>query len=413
MKNNKIFTIVFFSFLAIVLVFFFYMNFKEKRFNWYESYKSESDQPYGTAFIMKMLKSYADAKFTYNTKKPVHDLLDSAGENQAYVFIGESIFLDSADTDALVTFIANGNDAFLATTYVPPAIISNVLIGECDNEVAYANQEAKTIQTNFYHPRFAASTPYSFTYKIKDREVSYFWDYLDPAVLCDSVNSLVPLGYIEPTHVNFLKIPYGKGNLYLHSNPILFTNFFMTKESNTAYASSVFSHLRRNHIVWDEYSKVPMYNWGNKLEQSPLYFIMEQQSLRYAWWLLLVTALLYVLFAAKRKQKIIPVLESRANTSLQFVSLIASLHYHNQNHTDMARKKMKHFLHYVRTKYNMSTHKIDDVFIKKLSLKSGVSEQEVENIFDHYKFVEKFKNITVSRLADLYRHIDNFYKHGK
>src|SRR5688572_3677826 len=164
MKNNKIFTIVFFSFLAIVLVLFFYMNFSEKRFNWYESYKSESDQPYGTAFIMKMLKGYADAKFTYNTKKPVHDLLDSTGENQAYVFIGESIFLDSADTESLVTFIASGNDAFLATTYVPPAIISKVLASECAEEVSYQNQEATTIQANFYHPQFVAASPYSFTY---------------------------------------------------------------------------------------------------------------------------------------------------------------------------------------------------------------------------------------------------------
>lgn len=413
MKANKTFTIVFFSFIAVVLGLFFYFNFSNNRFNWYESYKAESDQPYGTAFIMKMLTSYTDGEFTYNTKKPVHDLLDSAGQQQAYIFIGKSIFLDSADKEAMMAFIANGNDALIATTYMPPAIISKVLESECVERISYFNTEAITITANFYHPEFKAATPYSFSRRVNDRDVPYTWHYLEPTALCDSVNSIVPLGYIESTSVNFYKIPYGKGNLYLHTNPILFTNYFMTKEINTSYASSVFSHFQHKNLIWDEYSKVPLYNWGNNLEQSPLYFIMEQPSLRYAWWFLLAIAFLYVLFAAKRKQKIIPVLEPRANTSLQFVNMIASLHYLNQNHSDMARKKMKHFLHYVRTKYNLSTHKIDDVFIKKLSLKSHVSEQDVESIFEQYKVVEKFKDITVSRLADLYKHIDNFYKHGK
>jgi hypothetical protein len=386
----------------------------DKRYSWYESYKAESDQPYGTAFIMKMLKSSTPGKFIYNTKQPLHDLLDTTGL-RTYVFIGESIYLDSSDTHALIDFVANGNDAFIATPYLPYDLVSIVLVSECVEEenVSYLNTEEKTIHANFYHPKFISENPYSFSFHQQGRYISYYWNYLDPAVLCDSSNSIVPLGYIEPTQVNFFKIPYGKGNLYLHSNPILFTNYFMIKEKNTEYASSVFSHLQRNDLIWDEYSKIPLYNFGNNLQKSPLYFIMQQQSLRYAWWILLVTAILYVLFAAKRKQKIILVLEPRANTSLQFVNMVASLHYHNQNHSDMARKKMKHFLHFIRTKYNLSTNKIDDVFIKKLSLKSHVSEQAIENIFSQYRVVEKFTDITVSRLEDLHSLIDNFYKQGK
>jgi hypothetical protein len=187
----------------------------------------------------------------------------------------------------------------------------------------------------------------------------------------------------------------------------------MTKEVNTDYASAVFSHLRHKNLIWDEFSKVPSYNYGNSLERSPLYFIMQQQSLRYAWWILLIASILYVVFAAKRKQKIIPVIESKVNTSLQFVNMVAALHFLNQNHKDMALKKMRHFLYHVRTKYNLSTNKIDETFIKKLSLKSQVSEADINIIFEHYNVVDRFKNITDSRLADLYKHIDNFYKQGK
>src|SRR5688572_1959134 len=412
MKNNRTFTIAFFGILAVILLAFFYFNFKDKRYSWYENYKAESDQPYGTEFIMKMLKGYGSGKFTYNTKKRLSVLLDSAKENQSYVFIGEAMYLDSLSNLALARFIANGNDAFIAVTN-PPKIISTVWFSECADEMSYPFTEAITVDANFYHPQFAAEKSYPFSYRMRDRDVNYQWKYLGSIALCDSVRSIVPLGYIDPTLVNFFKIPYGEGNLYLHTNPIVFTNYFMTQERNTAYASGVFSHLKHENVIWDEFSKVPSFNYGNSLDRSPLYFIMQQQSLRYAWWILLITTILYIFFAAKRKQKIIPVIEPKANTSLQFVKMIASLHFLNQNHKDMALKKMKHFLYQVRTKYNLSTNKIDDAFIKKLSLKSQVSEEEINSIFKHYKVVEEFKNITDSRLVDLYIHIDKFYKQRK
>lgn len=413
MKTNRTFTIVFFCFLAVVLVLFFYFNFRNKRYNWYENYKAESDQPYGTAFIMKLLEKETPGSFTYNTKKPLREVLTPSLQNSAYVFIGNGIFFDSTDAEALVNFIARGNDAFIACEFAHNLIIRQVLTNECTEEVSYFNTKTITVQANFYNPAFYTTTPYSFSYRMQDEDIENTWHYLDPSMLCDSVKSLVPLGYLEPSHVNFFKIPYGEGNLYIHTNPVMFSNYFMAKEENLPYASSAFSHLKYDDLIWDEFSKIPMRYYGNDLRNSPLYFMMQQPSLRYAWWVLLVSIILYILFVAKRKQKIIPVMEPRTNTSLQFINTIASLHYHHQNHSDMARKKMRHFLHHVRTRYNLSTQKTDDVFIRKLSLKSDVSEQDIQTIFDHYRVVEKFKDITVSRLAEFYNLIDNFYKQGK
>src|SRR5688572_16169360 len=101
MKNNRTFIIIFFSFIGIIFLLFFYFSLTSDKYNWHESYKAESDQPYGTTFIMKMLKGYADGEFTYNTKESLHDLLDTVGQGQAYIFIGESIYLDTADKYAI------------------------------------------------------------------------------------------------------------------------------------------------------------------------------------------------------------------------------------------------------------------------------------------------------------------------
>src|SRR5690606_3172074 len=148
--------------------------------------------------------------------------------------------------------------------------------------------------------------------------------YFSDRIFCDSTRSITPLGYQEDGGVNFIRIAAGNGNLYLHSNPLVFTNYFLTNEENVAYASAVFSHLRGKGIVWDEYSKIP-FAGNNNAYNSPLYYILQQPSLKYAWWLLLLTVLLYVVFAARRTQRVIPVIDPKTNSSLEFVNLISSL----------------------------------------------------------------------------------------
>lgn len=415
MKNNRTFTIVFFSVLAVVLVLFFFLTRDSRRYNWRETYDPASDQPYGTLFIRELLKSYATDGFVYNTKKPVQELLDSARtkKKSAYVFIGHSMNTDSLDIQALKKYLDSGNDVFLITPYVSDGINNAFYQSECSKSLFTQAVDTLTVQANFYHPEFTAKKPYRFTFRINDDDTPYNWDHLAGSVLCDSVKSIVPLGYFGPHYVNFFKIPYGKGNLFVHTNPVMFTNYFMVKEKITEYASAVFSHTTAKAIIWDEYSKIPFYRKNRNPYYNPLYFIMQQPSLQYAWWVMLALALLYVFFAAKRRQRFIPVLEQKTNTSLAFLTMVSSLHYHNQDHGDMARKKMRHFLHTIRTKYSLSTHKIDAEFVKKLSIKSQVSIPEIDLIFDQYQIIDKFQDIDSQRLVHLYNAIQNFYNKAK
>jgi hypothetical protein len=269
------------------------------------------------------------------------------------------------------------------------------------------------VKANFYLPAFTQKRPYSFSYRFKEKDFPYYWRHLNNALLCDSLKAIVPLGYFDTDYVNFFKIKHGKGNVYVHTNPLMFTNYFMTQERNTDYASSVFSHSGYRIIIWDEYSKDPFYQPERNPYYNPLYYIIQQPGLRYAWWVMLTLALLYVFFAAKRKQRFVPILEPKSNTSLAFLKMVASLHYHNQNHTSMARKKMRHFLHLVRTRYNLPTQKLDDTFIQKLSAKSNVDEASIQLILTQYRIIDNYQDIDAVRLADLYTAIDNFYKQAK
>lgn len=401
--------------LGVALIVFFALTADKNNYNWRETYDPQSVQPYGTHFIREMMKSYASEGFVYNTKRPVHELLDSASNKKksAYVFIGEAMFVDSLDVQAMKRYVHAGNDVFLVTPYIPSELNDAFYQAECSPRLFTEPIDTTTIWANFYHPEFATPKHYRFAFRINDRDANYYWEHLGSSVLCDSVKSVVPLGYMEPDLVNFFKIPHGQGNVFVHANPVLFTNYFMIREKNTEYASSVFSHTRSKTILWDEYSKVPYYQKNRNPYYNPLYFIMQQPSLQYAWWLMLALALLYIFFTAKRRQRFIPVLEPKTNTSLSFLTMVSSLHFHHENHGDIARKKMRHFLHLIRTKYALPTHKVDHDFIKKLSVKSQVSVQEIELIFDQYHVIDKFQSIDAARLAELYNAIQNFYNKAK
>lgn len=415
MKNNRLFTIIFFCVLGAVLIIFFALSGNSNRYNWRETYDPESVQPYGTHFIRELMKSYASEGFVYNTKRPVYSLLDSVSNKKksAYVFLGESMHLDSLDIQAMKRYVNAGNDVFLITPYLTNELSDAFYAAECSQFIFNQTTDTTTIHANFYHPEFVTPQPYKFAFRINDKDADYYWEHLNTTVLCDSVKSIVPLGYFKPDFVNFFKIPFGQGNLFVHTNPILFTNYFMVREKNTEYASAVFSHSNSKVILWDEYSKIPYYQKKRNPYYNPLYFVMQQPSLQYAWWVMLALTFLYILFTAKRRQRFIPVLEQKTNTSLSFLTLVASLHYHNGNHGDIARKKMRHFLHMIRTKYNLSTHKVDPEFIKKLSAKSQVNEGEIELIFDQYQIIDKFQSIDSARLANLYNAIQNFYNKAK
>jgi hypothetical protein len=417
MRENRVTIIVVCAVLVIAVLFYFNATSKLPKYQWFENYRASSDQPYGLSILQQMLERHRPGKqFLVNDKKPLSHLLNEVRDPAStdYVFIGQSIFLDEAGTSALAKFIEAGGDVLIAAQEPPEQLLDAVYFKECDVSVEYKTNFIQDVKLNFYHEDLHTEEGVGYAYRLVTKDSPYSWDYFSGSIFCDSTRSVAALGYMDEDKVNFIKIAVGLGNLYIHSNPLVFTNYHLTDRRKVSYAGSVFAHLDGEDIIWDEFSKIPTY--GNNHEyDSPLYYILQQPSLKYAWWLLLLTVLLYAVFAAKRKQRPVAVMEPKSNTSLEFVNMIARLHYKNGNHLDMAHKKMRYFLYFVRSKYGIHAEKFSDEHIRRLSEKSRVKLSEVEVIFSRYSLIEdRFKtNIEANRLVDLYDSIDNFYKQSK
>jgi hypothetical protein len=227
------------------------------------------------------------------------------------------------------------------------------------------------------------------------------------------------LGYIKEkdtgTYVNFIKVPYGSGSFLFHTNPVVFSNYYLKDKRDLEYTEKAISHLNHGRIYWDEHSKLPSYqDQGENISGGPLKLILANESLKFAWYLLLLLVILYIIFFAKRKQRIIPIIEQNVNTSLEFIKTVGLLYFQQNNHRKLMHLKLKLFLNFIRQRYHLPTNTINDDLVKKISLKSNISIEDINNIIQETEVIKRYDiPITANDLIRLHNSLDFFYKNCK
>ena len=192
----------------------------------------------------------------------------------------------------------------------------------------------------------------------------------------------------------------------------------MRTEKGLEYAEKVFAHIPNQTTLWDNISQEQIYNdededgyrGDSSYAESPLYFILQNRSLRWAWYLTILGVIIYAVFHAKRRQNIIPIIEPKQNNSLKYVETIGQLYFHEEEHHEIANEMRLQFLNYIRQKYYLKTTEIDDVFFNQLALKSAIEEEKIRDIFEAFKDVIKIKSISQSKLHQLNNQLEYFYK---
>jgi hypothetical protein len=161
----------------------------------------------------------------------------------------------------------------------------------------------------------------------------------------------------------------------LHTQPVAFTNFHLLKGNHHEYAEKVLSYIPEGKVFWHIKDQT-----GEVISDSPMRYVLSQPALKWAWYIFLIGMLIFMLFNAKRKQRIVPIIKPLANTTVDFTKTIGNLYYQEGDHNNIIDKKIIYFLEKVRNEYLIETHRLDDDFIKKLHLKSGKDLDDIKNI---------------------------------
>ncbi len=371
---------------------------KSTPINWTPTYNENHKTPYGTYILyneLDVLFPDSEVKGVFVTPYEYFDYLynweDSTYySNGTYLYIDDASGIDDVSAQELLDFALRGNDIFISSGYPPQKILDSLFI-ETNNDYSFrGNAQFSLTNSSFKNDSITIE---------KGLSNIYFSEL-------DSTSTTV-LGYQKfdsISHINFVKVDYGPGNIYLHLQPIAFTNYTLLKKDNKKYVSAALSYLPDETIFFDSRNKK-----SNELGASPLRYILSQPALKWSWFLALLSLIVFIIFNAKRKQRIVKIIKPLQNTTVAFTKTIGNLYYETKDHTTIIDKKITFFLEDMRRKYFLDTQILNEKFVKTLSLKSGKNHGQLKKLINRIVHLKAKQNYSEDDLIDLNKLIEDFY----
>ncbi|QLC65620.1 DUF4350 domain-containing protein [Flavobacterium sp. LPB0248] len=342
-----------------------------KPIDWTPTYSVEDKIPFGLYVFDQEVEGIFKQKVERISTQTPYEYFDSQYDDRenvesyrikgTFMNISEADNIDEGSMKEILYFVSHGNNAFLSMKVFPKTLLDSLKI---------------ELKTDFM-PNDSIST-WMANKKVSTKKYTLNTGLSDYFSKIDTLNTKV-LGYQinrkKEKQVNFIEVPYKNGYLYLHTQPVAFTNYNLLKKDHYQYAENVLSYIPKGNIFW--YNKP--FN-DKRISTSPLRYIWSQPALKSAWYLGLIGILIFMIFNAKRKQRIVPIIKPLQNLTVDFTKTIGNLYYQEGDHTNIIDKKIIYFLEKIRTDYLLDTSKLDDDFITKLHYKTGKDEKDIRDV---------------------------------
>ena len=343
-KREKIYLVI--TVLAILaIVVFEYIG--PKKINWYESYAKQHKIPYGTYVFRKELEKHFDKDQLIDIDVPPFDVLrQDTLQDGSYFFVNSNVSFGEDELDDLLNWTSKGNTLFIASNNFEQRLLDTL------------NLETATL-SNFntdnsdYHLQLKPNALKSDSiYTFNKAYYLFYFNKLD--TLNSKVISVVDVKKDSITNINAIKQPFGHGHIILSTFPQGFTNYFMLQQPNNDYTAGLLSYLDSNKpLFYDNH-----YKNGKSFYTSPMYIFLNNKPLKWAYYIMIIGALLYIIFEGKRKQRAIPIVKPLKNQTVDFTRTIANMYYNDGKHTKIAEHKIQHFLEYIRNNMYLRTSEI-------------------------------------------------------
>ncbi len=397
-KFQKTFLLFFLLLLAALV---YLESIKPQPISWFPSYAKEDRIPYGTFVLFDLLKENFKTDFEEINQPPFEVLKDSSF-NGTYLFINNQVDFDETEVESLLAWAEAGNTVFVSANYHSENLLDTLKL-----EMASAF-EFDQIQTepllNLINKKLTSPTPFHLKRNV---DIRYFdeIDTLSQTVLGVTQVFNDTLKITEPL-INFIKAPVGKGEIYLHAQPEIFSNFFLLSEENAVHSQNVLSYLNNGgKIHWDDY-----YKTGKHINISPLRVLLGNKFLKWAYYFVLFGAFLFIIFEGKRKQRSIPVVVPLTNKSYEYARTVAGMYLNKNGNRLIAKKQIALFLEFIRTRLRLPTEIINARFISAVAARSGNTEDATKKLFVFIEKIESQTIITNEDLLKLYREITDYKK---
>jgi hypothetical protein len=310
--------------------------------------------------------------------------------------IAQRIMFQNAEIDSLFSYVAAGHHLLISAEYIDDQLLSLLGLGTGSMDVETVRRRA---DSTWIH----SSDQKRYLYRCRRTNMG-FQQFLYGT---DSLPQIYrSIGNAANGAANVVVVRMGKGQIYLHTAPFAFTNYFLLTGNNRRYLRHLFEYIPepKGGVYW-------LSTTHRKPGSSGWEVLWRHPSTRLALILAIAALVIYVLFERKRRQKIIPLIKPPENASVAFAETIGRLYFNKKDHTNLARKMIQHFMEYLRTELLLPTRTLDGDFVKLLSAKSGIAPDKVTALISEIQQIQQGRKVTETELQSLYHNLQQYY-HG-
>ncbi len=404
---------IYFGIFVGILIFVVWANASYESTEWEKTFLRDDRQPYGSKILYEMMPHLFEGHVFEAVDVPPFELAtDTTLQHVNYVFLTRYFRPDDVEAEALLAFVARGNAIFVAAEFIAEDFASRLGVFVTYN-TTYTDS---SLMENF---DLADSTRINLVHRRLEKKEGYFYsrDLLKTSfdVYADSLENLEFHGAYGPlkhtvlgTYVdgepNFIRIELGEGQLLLSTAPLAFTNYNLLQDDNADYAYAALSFLPVQTTLWDRY-----YKPNKSVARTPLRFVLSSPALKTAYYFGMGLLLMFMLMQIRRKQRVIPVVEAKQNTTVEFAHTMGRLYFNRGDHANLAEKMLAQFRHYVQQRLFLPAHRLQDISVEKVASRTGLENKEIESLISYMQQIEQSEKLDENQLQSLSAKLDAFY----
>jgi len=391
--------ILYIIFILLLFLLMYWLN-KDPpmKYQWRPTYETLDKQPFGAYAFDKILSDSWKDKY-YHNYFSISDIssktaasLDKNNKTVLHpdynlLIITNNLWLDTVETKYLLNYIKYGSNVIIAAENMSSVFkdtLNFYITNPVFQNILDFNIRMEQEKVNFYSPDSTLNQLIIPKRLIKNGFIVYNKDYVRKEKWYEKYSfydSLYRISTsIDEKRTFSMRYAIGKGNLILISNPLIFTNYGILNDSINPYIWKHLAYLKGKPLMRTEYYMTG--SQGGK-SQSIFRVILREKAFRWAFYITLTGILIFMIFTAKRKQKIIPVINPPANKMLDFVRSIAGLYLLKNDNADILLKKQIYWGEELKRKYGIDIineeHNID--FFKRVGAKTRQPYQEIHRLF--------------------------------
>lgn len=454
MKNSSIIFVFLLFIVAIVVAVVYLMP---KSYNWHEDFVTHSYQPYGYGMTKEIIEESFEDKFIEIHQPDQIFELDTFSNSISFT-LKENLESNPVGIKHLLDFVAKGNLAVVnfKSLYSPifDSIFNRIynedsVFFKVRDSIYWANVDSLSEYSDYYTDSSYYSDNivypvvfdnnllgktkldsvsilknkqvYSFKKAFKDTFQTMPVQFFTAKSFNPEIRKILYRARGNMVNDNFiteLHFKLGEGQIIFNSFTLPIANYSLLKQDGFEYLNSQLDLDTIEHVIWNDASFTFNYLDESSLnkQNSPLRYLLKQKAFKYAWYLLLFSTILFLIFNLKRKQRVMPLHLTKQNTTLEYINTLGLLYFNNKDYISIALKLRTYFYYFIKRHYQI-TGQLTDEKIKLLSKFSKISESELIQLRNKLDALDGLVSISDTYLIELYKALQKLTKtkdyHGK